>query len=286
MIKIGFIDHHLHNWHSDVFLKLLRGPIGEGMVDIVCAYESHPAEGMEDWCTQNHVTKVDSPEEVVAQSDVIYVLAPDNIDDHLELGRAAYMSGKPVLVDKYLSTNIEDAKEIIRLCKQSGSPMMSASSLRFSDELIAMLPKLTSQPKEVFSRGFGHWYPYSIHTVSQALAIFGDKADRIINTGTENASCVTIADGERRCTIEIYWAPDNHDEAMPWQAGAIVDNRLEMMTVHSHETIYDNMMRAAMEFIKTKKSPISINEMLLAVIIDELGALSLKQGNKWIEFQM
>ena len=56
-MNIGLIDHHLHNWHSDVFLKILNGPIGEGDMNITIAYESDPVADKEDWCKINKVKK-------------------------------------------------------------------------------------------------------------------------------------------------------------------------------------------------------------------------------------
>lgn len=283
-MKIGFIDHHLHNWHSDVFVQILRGMAGENM-EVCCAYESHPAEGMDDWCAVNNVAKATSPEEVVAMSDAIFVQAPDNIGDHLALGRAAYMSGKPVYVDKYLSTSLADAKEIVALCAASGAKLMSASSLRFFDGLMELLPQITEQPKEVFARGFGHWYPYSVHTTAAALALFGDKADRLINTGTHDAANVTIADGNRRCTVQVYWAPDNHHQAMPWQVSAIQDNKILTAQVIDHETVYGNLMAEVVKFLKSGVSPVSTDEMLLTCAIDELGVKSLDLGGVWLPIE-
>jgi len=283
-MNIGLIDHHLHNWHSDVFLKILNGPIGEGDMNITIAYESDPVADKEDWCKINKVKKASSPEEVVEKADAIFVMAPDNIEDHLKLGRCAYESGKQVYVDKYLSTSIADAKEIVRLCKASGSPLTSNSSLRFTPDLLDLMKKLGGKkPKEVFARGYGHWHPYAIHTVTRALPIFGTKADRIINTGTEDAPNVTIADGERRCNIQILWAPANHWEVAPWQVGAIIGDRIEIATNDPKHDAYEDLMREAVKFLRTRISPLSVEEMLMTSIIDELGEKSREMGGVWID---
>ncbi len=284
-MKIGLIDHHLHNWHSDVFLKILRSNVGEGKYEICYAYESDPLPDKENWCKLNNVEECASPEEVVEKSDAIFVMAPDNIEDHLKLGIPAYKSGKPTYVDKYLSTSIKDAKEIIATCKANNTTMTSASSLRFANAVIACREKLTSRPKEVFARGYGHWHPYAVHTITLALPIFGTDCDRIINTGTLDAPNVTIADGDRRCNIQIFWGPKNHCQAAPWQIGAIQDDQVILETVDPNIDYYPALMKEVVKFLKTGVSPISEREMLLVSIIDELGEKSREMGGVWLPIE-
>src|SRR5438445_4520420 len=52
---------------------------------------------------------------------------------HLAQARQVIAAGKPLFIDKPLTSTLEDAREIARLAKQGGVPWFSASSLRFSD---------------------------------------------------------------------------------------------------------------------------------------------------------
>jgi hypothetical protein len=57
-MKLGFVDHHLANYHADVFLKLLRSTYADRGVELI-AYESDPASG-DDWCDRNQVRRAAS----------------------------------------------------------------------------------------------------------------------------------------------------------------------------------------------------------------------------------
>src|SRR5204863_9979171 len=98
-MKIGFLDHHLKNYHAGKFHDLLTGDVGAGAVEICAAYESHP-QGSDDWCAQRGVPRASSAEEVIAKSDAVIVLGPDVPEAHLTLARASLAAGKPTFVDK------------------------------------------------------------------------------------------------------------------------------------------------------------------------------------------
>ena len=84
-MKIGFIDHHLNNYHANKFLSIIRDGKAGPDLEIVAAYESDPTG--EDWCEKNNVKRVQSAAEVVELSDAIIVLAPDNVESHLALSK-------------------------------------------------------------------------------------------------------------------------------------------------------------------------------------------------------
>src|SRR5690349_4750508 len=106
-MRIGFIDHHLNNFHANKFLTLLHGPLAELGARVVAAWESDPAG--DDWCAKNDIPRLESPEAVAAQADALMVLAPDNVDAHLGLCRTVFPAGKPCLVDKFLAPTLAEA---------------------------------------------------------------------------------------------------------------------------------------------------------------------------------
>ncbi|MCX7020152.1 MAG: Gfo/Idh/MocA family oxidoreductase [bacterium] len=278
-MKIGFIDHHLNNYHADVFHKILNGPAGGGKVEIAAAYETHPRG--EDWCAAKQVKRMASPEEVVKESDAIIVLAPDNIETHVELSRAAIESKKPVYIDKNLARSQGDAHAIAALAARNGTPLMSASALRFAVELEDMLRQAGGPIESVFARGFGKWRGYSIHTIAPALRLFGWNVKRLIDTGTGSTRFVTLDDGSRRATIEVRES-ENQDQATPWQFGILVGNRYEVCAISQFEAFYVNLLKEVVEFCATGKSPISIEEQLMVVTVESAADESLAQDNAWI----
>lgn len=279
-LKIGFLDHHLNTSHSMSFLAQLRGCVGNGEVDVVGAWESHPE--VNDWCENNAVTRMKSAAEVIAHSDAIIVLAPNNPEAHLELAAPALEAGKPTFIDKSLSDSVKSAREILRMADRHGTPVMAASALRFASELDALEEREPPPYDTVFARGLGKWNGYGVHTITMALRLFGSKVLRVIDTGTDEARLVTLDDGVRRALIDVRMS-SNQYEATPWQVGAYVSGKYETATVTRFDQFYENLMRETVEFFKSGSSPISHEEMVMTVAIEKAAELSLAEGGLWVE---
>lgn len=279
-LKIGFLDHHLNTSHSMKFLALLRGSIGQGDIEITGAWESNPE--VDDWCESNAVTRMGSAAEVVAASDAIIVLAPNNPEAHLELARPALEAGKPTFIDKSIADCSRDAREILRIAERNNAPVFAASSLRFAGELDALEEQEPPPYDSVYARGMGNWNGYAVHTIAMALRLFGTNIQRVIDTGTDEARCVTLDDGRRRCNIDVR-VSTNQYETTPWQVGALVSGKYVTATVTRFDQFYENLMREVVEFFSTGISPISAEEMIMTVAIEKAAELSLANGGAWVE---
>ncbi len=69
-------------------------------------------------------------EELLPRCDAVLIESVDG-RAHLAQARPVLASGKPVFIDKPLAASYADAKEIVRLARESGTPFFSASALRF-----------------------------------------------------------------------------------------------------------------------------------------------------------
>lgn len=283
-MKVGFIDHHLNNYHANKFLGIFREGLAGEKVEIVAAYESHP-EG-EDWCAKNNVPRVATAAEVIEKADAILVLAPDNAEAHLELSREAIRSKKPVFIDKVLAHTVEDARKIIADAQDNGSPIMTASSLRFSVELEQLLALVGDGPHEgIFSRGFGKWRGYAVHTVQPALRLLGGRVKRVIDTGTGTVHQITVEnDKGQRAYIDIRLC-ENQYEATPWQIGILHHGNYEVITIKQFDEFYVNLAKNMVKFFKSGVSPVPVEEMLDVVLLEIAADNSFKNGGHWVEVQ-
>lgn len=284
-MKVGFLDHHLNNYHANKFHALLTGEVGKeaGGVEIVAAWESHP-EG-EDWCATKGVHRAASAAEVVEKADAILILAPDNTEAHRALSAEALASGKPLFFDKALASTLEDSREIIRRAEEHKTPFMSASSLRFSVELEELLGRIGERPIDgIFSRGFARWRGYSVHTISPALRLLGgDRVRRLIDTSRGGPARLVTLDtaSGRRVHIEVRES-ENQFEATPWQIGALVDGRYEIATVSKFDEFYANLMRQVVRFFQTRQSPVPVEEQLEILAVELAAEESVRQGSQWV----
>ena len=279
MLRIGFVDHHLNNFHANKFLSLLHGPLADQDARVMLAWESDPTG--EDWCKKNGIPRAASAEEVAQQCDAVMVLAPDNIDAHLALCRKVFPAGKRTLVDKFLAPNVAEARQIVELAQQHQVALFSASSLRFAVELEAALKEAATKPTDAFSRGMGEWGGYGVHTLSMVVGALGADVKRLINTGDAHSTSVTLeyADG-RRAWIDVRDAA-NMWEALPWSFGLRIGDKYVTAQVKDFDGFYANLMRQAVQFFKSGTSPVSTAEMLKVVAILEGTEQSRKTG-EWV----
>lgn len=286
-MKVGFIDHHLNNYHANKFHGILSGEVGQaaGGVEIVAAYESEP-EG-DDWCAKNGVPRASSAAEVVEKADAILVLAPDNTETHLVLGREALKSGKPVFFDKTLSSTMEDAREIVRLARENKTPIFSSSSLRFSVELEELIERVGDRPMDgIFTHGFAKWRSYAVHSVAPALRLLGgDRVRRVIDSGKGAVRLVTLETASGRRAFIDHRDSENQFEVTPWMAGALVDGKYEIVTVKLFDEFYANLMRQTLKFFQTRESVISMAEYLETVAVEVAAQDSFDAGGVWVDIE-
>ena len=275
-MTLAFLDHHLDNWHAKVFLGLLREQGHE-----VVAYETDPIEG--DWCAAHGVPRAGSLDDAIDQADGIMLLAPDDIESHLDLALAAIPSGKPLWVDKLLAPTYDEAIRITRAAEYHSTPLTSGSSLRHAVELEDALYSLPlgrgrnrvdglsesastpflpspreerdhSEIAEGFLTGYGTWERYGVHTVAMALRAMGSGVTRLLSTGTEAMPTVVLewADG-RRATLVVAQG-EGASTAFPWRFALRRDGAYTHGTVTDFEGFYRRQLDAILRDFETKSS--------------------------------
>ncbi len=282
MLRIGFVDHHLNNFHANTFLRLLHEDLAAEGARVVAAWESHLTG--EDWCAKHGVERKGSIAEVVGVVDAVMVLAPDHLADHLALCEQVLPAGKPTFIDKLLSPSLADAQKIVALAQQHGTPITCSSALRFAVELEAMLPQLGGTPSEAFARGMGEWMGYGVHTVALVVGLMGTGAVRVADVGTPSSRFLAIeyADG-RRATVEVRDS-ENMWNVFPWTFGAKVGNTYHVETVKDYNGFYRNLMQMVVRFFQTGQSPVTAQEALEIVHILDASNRSQQAGGAWVSW--
>ncbi len=282
MLKAAMVDHHLNNWHADTFLKLLRGPLADEGVEVLAAWESNPAG--DDWCAKNGARRADSIEDAIRDADAVFLLAPDNIDVHLQFAEVVLPAGKPTLIDKFLAPNLSDAQKIVALAETHNTPIFSASALRYAVELEAAMPDFESMPPtEGRFTGMGTWTVYGVHTVAMALRVFGPGVKRVIDTGTPTAHTVTLDYGNnRRAVVDVREAANGY-EALGWTFTAKTGDKYRGAHVVDHEGFYMNLMRRTCAFFKSGKPDMPVSEAPATVAVLESAAKSHAAGGAWVD---
>src|SRR5687768_14940894 len=108
--RIGFVDLNLDNYHANVFLQALRGPLAARGFIVAGASGTKTAESRA-WAEKNRVPFFENDAALDAAVDFFMVLAPANPELHLDLCRRIFPFRKPVYVDKTFAPDHATARQ-------------------------------------------------------------------------------------------------------------------------------------------------------------------------------
>lgn len=277
MIKIGFIDHYLDEWHANNYPAFIAEHGGEDF-KVCYAYGEIDKEGgltTDEWCEKFGVERCMTIKEVVEKSDCIIVLSPDHPERHLELCREPLSSGKPVYVDKTFAPTKEIAQQLVAIGEEHNTPFFSSSALRFATELADVKRDGICF---INSRGPGNFDTYAIHQIEPIVVLMGSEAERIMSVGSGKYESMVIefSNGRRAVMSHYGWTgPDfemliNYDDGTTYKVPAFND-------------YFPNFIKALCEFFKTGIPFADHSETVSVMGIIEAGGKALKSNCEWIE---
>jgi len=209
MVNIGLVAPDTS--HSIAWTELLQGSdpqFGHLSGARVTAFWSADASGEE----RENATllrdrygvglRVDAPEDLIGQVDGIFVLARDG-DQHLPLARPFLERNVPTFIDKPLANNLADAKRIVALAETNGTPLASASALRYIPEVAAFHAHAEEigRVRSGMVTGPGELFYYGIHAAELLQAVFGSGVAWASNAGDDEKDLATVAYADGRTII-------------------------------------------------------------------------------------
>lgn len=205
---------------------------------------------------------VDSIEELLGKVDVVLLESVDG-RPHLAQATLVMKAGKRLFIDKPLAASLDDARKIVHLSKETGTPFFSCSSYRFHPDI----PRLRDNPgvgkvvkvqaSSPFSKLEFHpdLYFYGIHGVEALYAVMGPGCVSV-SRKTEGGADITTGqwkDGR----ICVYYGPAQ-GEKVP----AIRIWGTEGTTESKGSGGYEGLVRAIAEFFHTGKPPVNPAETI------------------------
>jgi hypothetical protein len=214
-IRIGLVS--LDTSHVVAFSQILNDPSNPGYVagaKITVAFPGGSAD-MENSHTrvpgytqtlrdQYGVSIVDSPAAVAEACDLVFL---ESIDGRVHLAQLKEVLPfkRPVFVDKPMATKTTEAREMFHLADAAGVPLMSASSLRYADPLVAALADNTDGeiigcdacgPMAILAEPPGFFW-YGIHAAEVVFAVMGAgcKSVRVASSDLTDVLHAEWADG-------------------------------------------------------------------------------------------
>ncbi len=180
---------------------------------------------------------------------------------HLEQARQVFSARKPVFIDKPLASTLEDAREIVRLARESGVPMFSSSSLRFGGIATALkFPDTTGAivwgPGPLEEHQYMDLSWYAIHPIELLYALMGTGCEQVARTSTPDSDEMTgIWKGGRIGTVRAN-RPHGDMGAVVFRPKQFVQSDKSM------KDDYGPMLKEIVRFFQTGKPPVSADETL------------------------
>ncbi|HID77388.1 MAG TPA: Gfo/Idh/MocA family oxidoreductase [Planctomycetaceae bacterium] len=221
---------------------------------------------------------VDSIDALLEKVDVVLLESVDG-RPHVAQARPVFAAGKRLFIDKPLAASLEDARRIVRLWRQTGTPFFSCSSYRFHPDI----PRLRERPgvgrvtkvqaSSSVSRLEFHpdLFFYGVHGVEALYAVMGRGCVSVSRRITEEADITT---GKWKDGREGVFYGVIKGERPP----AIVVWGTEGKTASSGRGGYEGLVRAMAEFFHTGRPPVDPEETLEIFEFMTAAQLSSERG--------
>jgi predicted dehydrogenase len=211
LLKVGILG--LDSSHATAFASKLNDPTAPGHVpggEVIAAFPAGSLDMPVSIGRVGGITQVvrkmfgveilDSPAAVAERVDAIMITASDG-RAHLPLFREVARFGRPTFIDKPLATSGRDAQEIFRLADESGSDLVSCSSLRYADPLVDALASEDAAANPIVGCELSgpmslepttpRYFWYGVHTFEMMMAIMKPGCESVFVEVSEKLDVVT-----------------------------------------------------------------------------------------------
>jgi hypothetical protein len=295
-IRIGIIG--LDTSHVTAFTALLNDPSNPNHVPgarVVAAYRggSPDVESSatridrftSELQTKWNVELVGSIEELCKKVDAVLLESVDG-RPHLAQVRPVLAAGKRVFIDKPLAGSYRDAREIVRLSKESGTPFFSTSSLRFvnelqelksSEKLGTMLGAITFSPSPTEAHHPDLFW-YGIHGVEMLFTLMGTGCESVTRVHTAGSDVVVgrWKDGRTGTFRGIREGKADYG-AIAFGSKAVIPSSIPM------KVDYRGLVVEIIRFFQTGVPPVSPEETLEMMAFMEAADLSKARSGQTVK---
>lgn len=288
-LRIGIIGTDTS--HAGAFTSILNDPKNPNYIPgarVVAAFKGGSPDLKEsasrvdqyanDLATKYGVEIVPDIPTLLSKVDAVLLESVDG-RPHLAQAKPVIAAGKPLFIDKPLSSNLADAREIDRLAKAKGVKYFSSSTLRFAPFLLAM-----QQPG---IKGAITWGPgpleehhqldlswYAVHPIEMLYTLMGVGCVEVTRTISDGAEVITGRWKDGRIGTVRTLKPYGEFGAVAF---------LEKKVIQSPEKTtfsYVPLVQKIIHFFKTGESPIPPGETLEMFAFMDAAQRSKAAGGK------
>lgn len=273
-MRVGIIGYDTS--HAPAFARLLNMS-GETYhvpgARVVCGYPSYSpdidssrsrVDGYRAELAALSVSEMNSVAELLEGVDAVLLESVDG-RRHLEEALPVLAAHKPVFIDKPLAAHYADAVKIVQTAQATGTPLFSASSLRFDANVLAIREKIGGDP--VF--GCDAYSPATLEPTNPGLFWYGVHAVELLYTfmgvGCRAVRCISTADAE--CVVGEW--DDGRLGTVRGTRSGDHDYGVTVFSAMTHQTsynrdipIYAQLLKRIVAFFRGAPAPVSPAETL------------------------
>jgi predicted dehydrogenase len=187
--------------------------------------------------------------------------------------------GVPTFCDKPLAMTAREAQAIAKLARETKTPFMSCSSLRFVPDIVklrAELPQLGAVHLASAACGNDLIY-YGIHALSMIYAVLGPGAVSAMNVGQPGANLARIRFADHRDVMLIV--AEKEWMRAGYQINLYGEKGWRSVTPDLKD-LYSYLLEAFLDLLETGKERVPIEEEVELIAALEAGERSLKLGRE------
>lgn len=220
-------------------------------------------------------TVCDSADECCEGVDAI-AIPDDGSGEHWKYALTPLRKGVPTFCDKPLAMTGKQAKEVAAVARQAGTPLMSASALRFVPDVVALakdVPSLGELHLATTICGNELVY-YGIHALELAYAVLGRGAVSCLNVGQPGRNIVRVRFENGRDLLlmvaEREWMRAGYQINLYGTKGwrTLTPNLTEL---------YWYLLDRFVHLVRTKEESVPIEEEVEVIAVLEAGKRSLAE---------
>ena len=225
---------------------------------------------------------VDSIPTLLSKVDVVLLESVDG-RPHLAQVTPVFKARKPVFIDKPLAASLADAREIVRLGRETGTPWFTASSARFNPEVARLRANSgvgrVTKVQVAYTLNPLEFHPdlffYGIHGVEALYGYMGPGCVTVTRKveGVQDITSCTWKDGR----VGVYYGlVKGNPEKLPllrvWGDQGTADS------VEVKSGTYDGLLVEIAKFFQTRKAPVDPAESLEVIEFMTAAQLSKERG--------
>ncbi|MBT3380362.1 MAG: Gfo/Idh/MocA family oxidoreductase [Lentisphaerae bacterium] len=245
---------------------------------VVKVWDPHKswAERLADVCYIPEVAE--TPAECAENVDAV-VIVDDGSGDQWKYALEPLRRGIPTFCDKPIAMTATAAKQVARVVRETGTPFMSASSLRFIPDIIALreeLPALGDINLATTLCGNDLVY-YGIHALSMYYGLRGGGALSCINVGRPDCNIVRVR-FENGCDL-ILMVGEREMMRGGYQLNLFGTKGWRTLSPDL-TNLYLHLQRQFIHMLKTGDEPVPVEEEVEVIAVLEAGKRSLQEGRE------